>query len=153
VLKFARVGHSSLPKTPLESSHSSTQLGFIIEVLYPVVILPTKLSILLQYIRIFVPNHTSKTFYLVLSFLACNVAFFIASLLITVFQCTPIERAYNPLVKGNCINWPLAIVLTAVFNLVSDLCILLMPLTWIWRLQMSKNRKIGLSGIFLIGIL
>jgi len=129
------------------------QLGYIIEVLYPVIILPIKLSILLQYIRIFVPNHRSKTYYLVVSFIACNVAFFTASFLISVFQCTPIQRAWDPFLDGHCVNWDLAIVLTAVFNLVSDLCILLMPIAWIWRLQMSTGRKVGISAIFLLGIL
>lgn len=42
---------------------------------------------------------------------------------------------------------------SAVFNLVLDILILLLPQQVIWTLQLTKSKKIGISFIFGVGIL
>ena len=37
--------------------------------------------------------------------------------------------------------------------MVSDFTILLLPIVEVWRLQMSKHRKIGVSAVFATGLL
>jgi len=39
----------------------------------------------------------------------------------------------------------------AIFNMLSDIAMLSVPIYLIWRLQISRRRKIGISAIFLTG--
>lgn len=55
--------------------------------------------------------------------------------------------------EGHCINKRALDLSSAYFNLVADLFILLLPQRVIWTLQMSRQRKIGVSSIFSVGIL
>ncbi|MCJ1396736.1 hypothetical protein MMC18_009628 [Xylographa bjoerkii] len=41
---------------------------------------------------------------------------------------------------------------TGVFNVVSDICVLLIPQRTIWKMQMPLHRKPSLSAIFLVGL-
>jgi len=42
---------------------------------------------------------------------------------------------------------------TAILNLVTDISILLLPISVIWRLQIRKEQKVAISGIFILGSL
>lgn len=42
---------------------------------------------------------------------------------------------------------------TALTNMITDMCILTIPLPMIWKLQMPTQQKIAVSGIFLLGAL
>lgn len=44
-------------------------------------------------------------------------------------------------------------VVESVINAVSDVSILILPQFVIWNLQISMKRKIGISGMFLPGVL
>ena len=82
-----------------------------------------------------------------------NFIFYIISLFITIFQCTPREKIWNPFVSGHCVDFDLYIILTAIYNLVSDMVILGLPIVWILRLQMSGTRRLGFLAVFAIGTL
>lgn len=45
------------------------------------------------------------------------------------------------------------LVSTAVLNLVTDISILVLPISVVWRLQIRKEQKVAISGIFLLGSL
>jgi len=128
------------------------QLGSILAILWPLLSLFAKLSILLQYIRIFVPNR-GKMYYLVHSFIWINIIIFSLQFFLAIFQCTPRTKLWDPSLPGQCINWLVDLTVTGVFNLISDFCILIMPFAWIWRLQISRRRKLGVSAIFMIGVM
>ena len=74
-------------------------------------------------------------------------------MLFEIFECTPREKIWNPSLPGTCINIQLSFVITAVINIVSDVTILLLPLAWIWQLQMPVTRKLGVSAVFATGLL
>ena len=127
------------------------QLASILPPLWLLIILFTKFSILLQYLRIFIPNR-GKTYYLVHWFIWTNNVFFLLQFVLVMFQCIPRRKIWEPFLPGHCIDWRLDLIITSVFNLISDLIVLLLPFVWIWRLHMSWRRKIGVSAIFMIGI-
>ena len=83
-----------------------------------------------------------------------NFVFYLISSLLEIFSCTPIRKAWDPLVVGgHCLNVYTINVAAAAINTTSDLIILLLPQHVIWRLQMSLERRIGISAIFFTGIL
>ena len=122
------------------------------EILYPIVIAVTKLSICLQLIRIFVIGR-GKSFWCIQLFIWVNMSYFVACFFISLFQCTPRAKIWDPEVQGSCLDYQSYILATGIFNLVSDSLMLLFPLICIWRLQMSTTRKVGGSAVFFIGSL
>ncbi|TVY15619.1 hypothetical protein LARI1_G005456 [Lachnellula arida] len=127
--------------------------GNIFEIIYSIIILLAKLSICLQLQHIFIPDHNTKRFWCLQVFIWINTSWFIACFFISIFQCNPRERIWNPTVKGTCLNYQKYILVTAIFNCTSDVLMLFFPLFSVWNLRMSMKRKIGISAIFLVGLL
>ena len=113
-----------------------------------------KVSILLQVLRIFVPQRQGNRwiFWTTTGLITANVLFYIIEFFLVVLQCSPRERGWNKRIPGKCIGSS-NIIYTAGFNVLNDILILIIPLARIWRLQMSTQKKIGLSLIFSTGIL
>lgn len=113
----------------------------------------TKLAILLQYLRIFVPNKQSKTYYFTQSLIWTNFVFYVVLGFCAAFMCSPRERIWNPLVPGKCLSLAGILIAGGVINIFSDFCVLALPLTSIWQLQMATRHKIGISAVFAVGLL
>ena len=79
--------------------------------------------------------------------------YFTVCLFITIFQCTPRAKIWNPELPGTCLNYQTYIVATGIFNVVSDLLMIGFPMICVWNLQMSVKRKLGVSAVFFVGIL
>ncbi|MCJ1246983.1 hypothetical protein MMC30_004194 [Trapelia coarctata] len=112
-----------------------TKSVFVGATLYPLTITATKISILLFYPRIFsVPRFLLAT---------------------TIVGCRPISAAWTPASTFEtapvCINSVSLFWFSAIFLLFTDIAILCLPLSMIWRLQLSAQQKLILSGIFMLG--
>jgi hypothetical protein len=84
--------------------------------------------------------------------IAWAISFFFA----TVFQCgTQWHKNWAPIAifLTQCVNTLDLLTVFTVTDIVTDFIIILMPVPLIWRLQMPKNKKIGITGIFMIGFL
>ena len=129
------------------------QLSNVGEILYGPVIFFTKLSILLQYQRIFVPNHAGKLYYTVQSIIWLNLLFYIADTLASIFTCIPRKKIWEPSTPGHCVNISIIVITNGAINVISDFSVLVLPLSSIWGLQMPRKRKIALSAVFATGFL
>lgn len=79
--------------------------------------------------------------------------YFTAFFFVTIFQCTPRAKIWNPELPGTCLRYQTYTVATGIFNVVSDSLMLVFPIICIWNLQMSNKRKVGVSAIFFVGSL
>ena len=70
-----------------------------------------------------------------------------------IFQCRPIERVWNPIVKAECIDTSKVWIVMASMNVLTDFLLLCLPLPQLWKLQMRRGTKFQLIGIFSIGSL
>ncbi|CAD6572261.1 MAG: hypothetical protein ASARMPRED_005213 [Alectoria sarmentosa] len=118
------------------------------EVLYCIGTAAFKYSALLLFHRIFgsVPRFTTFLWFFAFVILANNIA----EIFLSIFQCTPVHKAWDLDVEGSCVNILLAACIPASINVVSDVVTFLLPLPLIWNLHMERNRKIQLLGIFLL---
>ncbi|KAI0204718.1 hypothetical protein F4808DRAFT_411846 [Astrocystis sublimbata] len=121
---------------------------------YAVMMFFAKTAILLEWIRIFVADRQRNVFF----WSACvliglNLGVYGAGAIATGLACIPREKLWHPWVSGRCIDRHTLDSFTAFVNLAIDLGILLLPQRVIWRLQMSRQRKIGLSVLFSVGII
>ena len=104
------------------------------------------------YLRVFSPQRWTpfdtsiRVFILLVVLLPTSIS--IAKIL----QCLPRERIWNSSVPGTCVNLAALLDSSGVFNIVSDLVILLVPVKGLWGLKMDRKRKIGIYAVFTVGI-
>lgn len=113
----------------------------------------TKISILVQLLHIFAPARHGATYWICLLLMGFNVLFYTSTMIVGIFQCTPREKFWNPLLPGHCVNINTVNIVTASINAVSDLVLLLLPITCVWQLQMSQKQKLGVSAVFATALL
>lgn len=127
------------------------QLMRVVATSYGFVILPIKIAILLQYLRIFSIGR-DKLFWFYHIFIWLHIFFYLICAFLEIFACNPVEKFWKPWIKeGRCLDVKAINIIAAAFNSVSDITILIMPQKLIWNLQMSFKKKIGSSMIFLTG--
>ncbi|KAI0198734.1 hypothetical protein F4808DRAFT_249411 [Astrocystis sublimbata] len=109
-----------------------------------------KIAILMDWLYVFVPAGTRNGLFWILQTLIWgNAVFYFIGTFIEAFQCPPQDvgtsRCNIDVAKYN--------VASGVINVVSDLTILIAPHWVIWKLNLSRARKIGVSVLFLVGAL
>ncbi|KAL8860981.1 MAG: hypothetical protein Q9178_002494 [Gyalolechia marmorata] len=112
-----------------------------------------KVSILLFYRRLFPRENTTATWRLChLLLMILSVALGVIGVLGFALQCTPV--AYNwdlTIPGGRCMNREAFTKFTNMGNIVTDILILVMPISIVWSLHLPKNKKIGVCMLFLLG--
>ncbi|MCJ1272202.1 hypothetical protein MMC22_012110, partial [Lobaria immixta] len=81
--------------------------------------------------------------------LTSNLSCVLASL----FQCRPINKAWEQFTPGHCINKRAMFVTHAVVSLVIDTLIVAAPMPIIWTLHASFSYRAGICGMFMLGAL
>ena len=84
---------------------------------------------------------------------ALTVIFYVACIISRALQCIPREKIWNPFVTGKCINSPAELVSSGVVNILSDIILLIIPLSMISRLQMPRRKKWAVFAVFSTGLL
>lgn len=113
-----------------------------------------KTSLLLLYLDVFRPN--VKLRYFIYLGMVFNVLFYSAATIVFFVFSMPkpgqstLQILYSPNALKNNFMW---VLITGVFNVGSDFYILCLPISGIWKLQLARNQKIGILGIFLTGLL
>lgn len=112
-----------------------------------------KLSVLLLYRRLFVGRLFNRCSFVVCVVIALwSLSFFFAF----AFQCgTNIANWWTSAatIKAYCDNTNAVNLGFVISDVLTDVMILLIPIPIIWKLQMSTTNKIGLTGVFLLGLL
>ncbi|KAK7525228.1 uncharacterized protein IWZ02DRAFT_229168 [Phyllosticta citriasiana] len=108
----------------------------------------SKLSILTQYLRIFLDRRTRRLTWLTMAFV---IVYTLQAILVGIFVCIPVEAFWNRSIQGHCINPIISNYVNAGFNISTDLVIILIPIPALNKLQVSKNQYIALLVAFSIG--
>lgn len=82
-----------------------------------------------------------------------TLAWIIAVALVAFLQCRPMQKIWLPDTPGHCIDNNKFFIGNAVPNIFTDCAIMALPAYEISRLRMGSSQKLGLAGIFLLGIL
>ena len=115
-----------------------------------------KVSILLQYSRIFNPTgrRDLPVFIAIQLCIWSIVLFYSVEMFFSIFECNPRENIWNKLATtGSCYSINGINEASGVFNVVSDFAILVLPMPVIRKLQMTLKRKLLTLGVFAIGFL
>lgn len=121
---------------------------YISIVLYNGSLTAIKISFLLQYYRIF---STAKMRRIIVWASVFVGLWSVSQLLVTIFNCTPIDKFWLPELPGTCIpNLPFWYI-NAAGNILTDVTVFVVPLPALGSLNLRKAQKIMLLGIFSLG--
>lgn len=110
-----------------------------------------KLSILLFYLRLFPGRKFAIAAYINMGYTIC---WGIATWIVNLNVCSPIAYFYDKSIPGGyCKNQAISGTINGSLSLLGDICILLLPIPMVWRLQINLRRRLALLGIFLLGTL
>lgn len=124
------------------------KLHYTFQLTYKITVALNKVSILLLYRRIL----QDRLYRLAIWTLLTVVSLFaFATCVAGVFQCLPIDKAWYKSKKGHCYNLVDAWYTNAVFSIVTDIVILLLPMHMVYKLQMDRRRKLLLYAMFGLG--
>ncbi|KAI1464126.1 uncharacterized protein F4812DRAFT_443469 [Daldinia caldariorum] len=122
--------------------------------LYSATMIVMKASIPKEWCRIFSPHRSRPVFYWICHvIIVMNILFYSVAVVVENVSCFPHKRIWDQLVPGSqCLNINAILIAGATINIILDFVILVLPQRVIWGLQMSRNKKIGVSLVFTIGL-
>ena len=78
----------------------------------------------------------------------------IALIFSVIFGCKPVGYFWDKTIQGgHCINENVLSYGITAANIATDIIVLVLPIPWLWNLQMRTSKKLALSGIFVLGSL
>ncbi|KAL2163943.1 hypothetical protein VTH06DRAFT_3156 [Thermothelomyces fergusii] len=120
----------------------------VAEILYIYNLVWTKLAILLMYYRIFHFPYFKKMAYVVGGFV---VAWCVCCMFLFIFICVPVEKLWYPELPGHCINQVGTWIANAASTILTDVIILALPIQQVWKLQLRRPEKVGVTIAFCLG--
>ncbi|KAL8923260.1 MAG: hypothetical protein Q9172_003202 [Xanthocarpia lactea] len=119
------------------------------QVLFGCSITATKLSILFFYNRLF----PSRTFYIVcLVTGVASILWWIGLMLTAFLHCRPLAYYWDRSIpNGHCVNNNLIGYTITSFNIVFDFVVLIMPIPWLWGMNMAIPKRMAVVGLFVLG--
>lgn len=131
---------------------TSPQVQWAFEFVYSITITTVKLSVLLSYHRMFPNSATTLKFKVgVYGLAAVSVILGLGTFIACIFECDLTSLYWDRTSYGLCIDMKAFLLSTAILNLVTDISILILPVSVVWKLQIKKSQKVAISGIFLLG--
>ncbi|KAB5513511.1 integral membrane protein [Coniochaeta sp. 2T2.1] len=122
---------------------------FAAQILYKIATCCTKLSIGMMYLRIF-PGRRFRV--AVWSVMAITVTYTLVAVLLTVFSCNPIDKAWNKFMPGTCLASRSIWYSTSIMILLTDIMVIALSINEIRRLQLPLVKKMLLCGLLSLGV-
>ncbi|KAI1200785.1 hypothetical protein F5X97DRAFT_70856 [Nemania serpens] len=148
-----------VPLSHFDASFLERTLASI--VLFSLSSLFVRTALLALYLRVFAPNKTART--MIWAGIVTIVVFYTISIILNIRFCVPISMttpvpdkdAWAKKLKASTCSQPVYNLNASVglFGAVSDLYVLVIPVSMVSKLRVPRNRKIGILTIFLTGLL
>lgn len=116
--------------------------------IYQTSLLTTKMSILLQYRRVFSTPRMRLACSLLIGFLAVYGTWTVVS---AWANCVPLAKFWDPSVPGFCFDKKALWFSNSAIHILTDLLILIYPMPVLKSLQLPRRQKIALMGVFALG--
>ncbi|KAI0148662.1 CFEM domain-containing protein [Xylariaceae sp. FL1272] len=137
---------------PLKNIENVLFYYYLGEIFYFAALTMNKISILLFMLRVFPKKTFRKIIYVVIGL--C-VAYGLSFVFATAFQCTPVDYSWlqiDSTVQGHCNNINLQGWMSAIWNIVIDIIIIVLPLKDLYELQLALKKKLMVMLMFSLGI-
>ncbi|KAK3308461.1 uncharacterized protein B0T15DRAFT_392688 [Chaetomium strumarium] len=135
--------------TYMKASRRSNWFFYISIIVYNVAVCMTKISILLQYRRIFSSTWLRHLIIIGLVFLTC---WGVTLCFLLPLVCIPVAAFWDPDVEGFCLDNVTVWYVMAGVNIATDIALFCMPIPVISTLRLPKRQKALLFFVFTLGI-
>ncbi|EMR70299.1 putative integral membrane protein [Eutypa lata UCREL1] len=132
-----------------DNRRMALKLFYVAQAFYKLTINLTKASVLLLYLRIFVQRWFRAASYVLLGII---LVYMFATTASSVWQCSPIARAWDKSIPGSCINITGNWYANAGFSIATDVIILALPMLPIYQSKLPSGQKLALMVVFALGI-
>ena len=75
----------------------------------------------------------------------------VASVTVSIFQCTPVRKALDSSISGSCIDVNALFFANAGLDILQDAFIYVLPVRMLYQLQVPRRQKIALILVFAVG--
>ncbi|KAK7516853.1 uncharacterized protein IWZ02DRAFT_521881 [Phyllosticta citriasiana] len=133
---------------PPENLRKQARYFWLVMWLYIIALGFAKLSILAQYLRIFIGRRTTIVTKL---FMWIVALYSIQGICVAIFQCDPVHYYWDRNGKGHCFDLTLYSYLFEGFNISLGLAIVIIPVPALNELRLPLSQKLGLLGVFILG--
>lgn len=107
-----------------------------------------KLSILCQYLRVFIDRRTTIATWVTIVFVA---AYTVEATALGVFSCVPVAKYWQRQLPGHCMDRPIYYYFNAAMNMLINIIIIIIPIPRLLRLNISNHSKWGMIIAFSFG--
>ena len=125
---------------------------FIIQVISVLTLMCSKLSIGFFLLRFFQQNRNWR--WAIWGTMAISTLTCLLAVLVDLFQCNPIEKNWNPFIDGTCHlqagNYTGH--LQGVVSLLADFTFAILPIFFLWKIQMKKRIKVAICILMGLGV-
>lgn len=143
---------STVTSTPSVTSPGTAQLFLAMEISYAWTLCFAKLSVLVTYYRMF--DDLSRCAKAVMGALAGFVVVWCCTdTLLFVFTCSPVQKIWAPETPGQCINPVGRWSANATSAIITDIALLMLPITQLVGMRLTRIDKIGVAVVFAQGFL
>ncbi|XEU99706.1 hypothetical protein FSHL1_004993 [Fusarium sambucinum] len=134
---------------PADKMANFYKCAYIATFFYGQALFWAKMSFVLLYYRIVSMSHWRWVYINAMVFLAL---WNISVILVFFLTCIPMTAIWNPAVKGRCVDHKMELgYICAGISIFTDLTVAVLPLPFIWKLNLRRSQKIALSAVFLLG--
>ena len=120
----------------------------LVDIFYCACMACIKTSILYLYRRIFPQQWFRNALIATGSF---NLLWFIAAFFVTAFKCFPMSLLWDFETPGYCINYGDGVLAFGIITVATDFLILALPIPLVWRIQISRKKKLLITFNFMLG--
>ncbi|KKY36692.1 putative integral membrane protein [Diaporthe ampelina] len=127
---------------------SYSQIVWLSSIFYNACLGFIKTSVLALYARLG-DRELRRLAFVIIGVVACQAG---ANVIVCIFQCTPVQAAYNlNITNKKCININAFYLANAAVNISTDFLTYTLPIKMVSKLQMPKRQKIGLGVMMSLG--
>lgn len=129
---------------------TAAKYTLIIPLIYLPAVILAKLALLVMYARIFVKRTDLIACWVVAALMIANC---VGAMVAGFFICVPLNYLWDRTIPGggHCINVNAWYRWSSLMNIITDVVMLILPLPVIWKIQISRKVKIGLTITFATG--
>ncbi|KAF2469064.1 uncharacterized protein BDR25DRAFT_230040 [Lindgomyces ingoldianus] len=125
------------------------QLQTATEFIYVVSVTVPKLTLLILYLKIFPHNIVRHLTWAMIVIVLLQ--WLIVGVIVWASICQPFRYKWDKNINGHCANLLASYRYFSIPNIITDIAILLLPVSTVWKLQVSKLQKLGIFLTFLAG--
>ncbi|KAI1409794.1 hypothetical protein F5Y13DRAFT_203186 [Hypoxylon sp. FL1857] len=119
---------------------------------YGVTICIAKLAVLCYYRRVFYPLRHNPYDIGILCLIVLLILFYTATTIVKIVECVPRAKIFDPSIPGTCINTPMLLDVSGLFNTVTDVIVLCLPVKAVWNMNLRLKKKMIVVMVFTFGL-